>query len=92
MRSTLYNAHVRVHKAGMQEREEVLQHIERRPESMWKINTMWSFRNESKMYGSPMFDAVWARTTSDTANRMSEVVTCLRQAQVPSQYKKASVT
>lgn len=75
----------------MQEREEVLQHIEKRPESMWKINTMWSFRNESKMYGSPMFDAVWARTTSDAVNKMPEVIEGLRQAPVPKQYKKANV-
>ena len=27
----------------------LLDHIEKRPESMWKIGTMWSFRNEAKV-------------------------------------------
>lgn len=66
----------------------MLQHIDKRPESMWKINTMWSFRNESKMYGSPMFDAVWARFTAESANNMQEVVMSLRQASVPKQYRQ----
>ncbi len=74
-----------------QDRDEVIQHIEKRPEAMWKINTMWSFRNEAKMYGSPMFDAVWAQMTSDCSNRMLEVVQSLRHARVPKQYQKAAV-
>lgn len=72
-----------------QERDEVIQHIEKRPEAMWKINTMWSFRNEAKMYGSPMFDAVWAKVTSGCSDRMPEVVQALRQASLPRQYHKA---
>ncbi len=68
----------------------MIQHIEKRPEAMWKINTMWSFRNEAKMYGSPMFDAVWAQITSDCSNRMLEVVQSLRHARVPKQYQKAA--
>jgi len=73
-----------------QDRDEVIQHIEKRPEAMWKINTMWSFRNEAKMYGSPMFDAVWAQMTSDCSTRMLEVVQSLRHARVPKQYQKAA--
>ena len=71
----------------MQERDEVIQHIEKRPEAMWKINTMWSFKNELKMYGSPMFDAVWAKTTSECSNKMNEVVSALRTANVPERYQ-----
>ena len=71
-----------------QEREEVIQHIDRRPEAMWKINTMWSFRNEAKMYGSPMFDAVWAKMTNDCSDRLPQVVQALQQASVPKQYQK----
>ena len=71
-----------------QERDEVIQHIEKRPEAMWKINTMWSFKNEFKMYGSPMFDAVWAKTTSGCSDSMSEIVLALRTARVPKQYQK----
>ena len=57
---------------------------------MWKINTMWSFRNEAKMYGSPMFDAVWAQMTSSCSNRMLEVVQSLQQARLPKQHLQAS--
>lgn len=74
----------------LKDRDEVIQHIEKRPEAMWKINTMWSFRNEAKMYGSPMFDAVWAQMTSDCSNKMPEVVQSLRHARVPKQYQKAA--
>ena len=71
-----------------QERGEVIQHIEKRPEAMWKINSMWSFRNEAKMYGSPMFDAVWAKVTLGCSNKMPEVVQALKEASLPSQYHK----
>lgn len=37
----------------------MLSAIEKHPDAMWKIGTMWSFRNEAKIYGSPMFDASW---------------------------------
>ena len=49
---------------------------------------MWSFKNELKMYGSPMFDAVWAKTTSGCSDSMSEIVLALRTARVPKQYQK----
>jgi hypothetical protein len=43
----------------LQERAELLEHIERRPEAMWRTGTQWSFRNEAKVYGSPMLDSAW---------------------------------
>lgn len=43
----------------LQEREYLLEQIEKRPDSSWRSNSMWTFRNEAKIYGSPMFDAAW---------------------------------
>ena len=46
----------------MQERDYIAEQIEKRPDAMWKTNTMWTFRNDAKVYGSPWFDATWAAT------------------------------
>lgn len=42
-----------------QERNKLLRHIAEQPERSW-AGSAWSFRNEAKVYGSPMFDALWA--------------------------------
>ena len=45
----------------VQEREALFEMVEKRPDAMWRTSTMYSFRNEAKVYGSPMLDAAWAR-------------------------------
>lgn len=68
----------------VQDRNHLIDHIEKRPEGLWKIGTNWSFRNEGKIYGSPMFDAVWAETVADApANPMPEVLQKLKSAHLP---------
>lgn len=41
------------------ERAALLDQLEHRPEAQWRPPLQFSFRNEGKLYGSPMFDAVW---------------------------------
>lgn len=43
-----------------QERAALLEHLEKRPDMPWKGGGFFSFRNDSRVYGSPMFDAVYA--------------------------------
>ena len=69
----------------------MLQHIEKRPDAMWKTNTQWSFRNETKTYGSPMFDAVWAEMNPDAHNPMPEVLKTLKNARVTRKQKATAV-
>lgn len=69
----------------VQDRQALLDHIEKRPESMWKIGTMWSFRNEAKVYGSPIFDAVWSQCLPGSLqDPMPAVLQKLRSAALPS--------
>jgi hypothetical protein len=42
----------------LQERSKLLSHIATQPERQW-TSSCWSFKNEAKVYGSPMFDALW---------------------------------
>ena len=58
---------------SLQEREYVLEQIQQRPESPWRTNSMWTFKNEAKIFGSPMFDAAWARET-DGRDPMPELI------------------
>lgn len=78
--------HARIVYQGVlcaQDRDAMLDHIEKRPDSNWK-GSMWSFRNDAKLYGSPMFDAVWhAMTQLQHADSCREVVQQLRSAPVP---------
>ncbi|CAL8467814.1 g7352 [Coccomyxa elongata] len=68
----------------VKDRNHLIDHIEKRPEGLWKIGTNWSFRNEGKIYGSPMFDAVWAETVAAApANPMPEVLRKLKSAHLP---------
>lgn len=51
---------------------------------MWKIGTVWSFRNEAKVYGSPMFDSVWARVMPGAPpDSMPVLLQHLRSAPLP---------
>ena len=68
---------------GPKERFELVDHVEKRPDSMWRTGTQWSFRNDSKVYGSPMFDDAWAQTRKDTHRCLPDVVKALKDAAVP---------
>lgn len=70
------------------DRDGILTHIEKRPDSSWKAgkDSMWSFRNEAKVYGSPMHDAVWEDMTTGGqkgTSALQEAVRSLRAAPVP---------
>ena len=67
----------------MQEREELLSQLESRPDTMWKTGTIWSFRNEAKIYGSPMFDSAMAAVCGDAADPLPQVISALRAAPAP---------
>ena len=68
----------------LQERDELLTQLESKPDAMWKSGTFWSFRNEAKVYGSPMFDSAWADCNSLAADPLPQVISQLRAAPVPS--------
>lgn len=69
---------------GPKERAELLEHIERRPDAMWKTGTQWSFKNEAKVYGSPMLDAAWAELTGKPEeDPMPALLEELKNAPVP---------
>ena len=40
------------------DRKALLEQLHHRPDAMWKVGTIFTFKNEAKIYGSPMFDAV----------------------------------
>ena len=69
----------------VQDRDQLIDHIEKRPEAMWKIGTIWTFKNEAKVYGSPMFDAVWAamHPGGGLSDPMPDVISKLRSAPLP---------
>ena len=52
---------------------------------MWKSGTLWSFRNDGKVYGSPMFDSAWADCNGLAADPLPQVISQLRAAPVPSE-------
>ena len=65
----------------------MIDQIEKRPDSMWRTNTMWTFRNEAKIYGSPWFDAAWSKAVGGE-NPLPEVLAFLRAP--PRSMKPAS--
>jgi hypothetical protein len=50
---------------------------------MWRTGTIWSFRNDAKVYGSPMLDAAWAELTRSGQDPLAAVIAELRAAEVP---------
>jgi hypothetical protein len=42
------------------QRKAQIEQLKTKPDAMWKTGTIWSFRNESKTYGSPWMDAALA--------------------------------
>ena len=61
--------------------------MERRPDAMWRTGTQWSFRNEAKVYGSPMLDSAWLTVSSSSAGEevdpLPGVLAELKAAEVP---------
>ena len=66
-----------------QEREDLLDQLEQRPDAMWKAGSFWSFRNEAKIYGSPSFDAAWAQVHGLDSISLPQMIAALRAAPVP---------
>lgn len=62
----------------VQERENLLEQLEKRPDSSWRSNSMWTFRNDAKIYGSPMFDAAWSQL-KNSHNPLPEVIKAFRE-------------
>jgi hypothetical protein len=75
----------------LQERAWLLEHIAKRPEAQWKACALFSFRNEAKVYGSPMFDAVY-REVKEGVSRgvpLGQLVTQLKTRPLPWAQQKA---
>lgn len=73
------------------ERASMIEHIENRPDAMWKTSFNWSFKNESKTYGSPMCDATWEELHGqDGRLLLRHLVGDLREAAVPWNTPKPS--
>ncbi|MEW5298263.1 MAG: hypothetical protein WDW36_001408 [Sanguina aurantia] len=49
-------------------RSSLLQHIEESPDAMWRSDTMFTYRNDNKVYGSPMFDDEYAAACATAAH------------------------
>ncbi|GMH38444.1 hypothetical protein BSKO_06328 [Bryopsis sp. KO-2023] len=61
----------------------MLEQIEKRPDAMWKFGSMFSFRNEHKVYGSPMFDSMWRGEAIGGEGGLKTLVEELKNAPVP---------
>lgn len=57
-----------------------MEQIQLRPELPWRSNSMWTFKNEAKIYGSPMFDTVWAKLNGSEEDSMTELIDRLNKA------------
>ncbi|KAG7667610.1 hypothetical protein Ndes2437B_g07622 [Nannochloris sp. 'desiccata'] len=69
---------------GPKQRYEMIEHTEKRPDGMWKTGTQWSFRNEGKIYGSPMLDAAWGEQTGEEGDgSLKDLVEKLKEAAIP---------
>ena len=72
------------HGCCVQDREGMLQHIERRPDAPWKAGAMWSFKNESRVFGSPWFDAAYERACGQAeSGSLAAVLSSMRSCYTP---------
>lgn len=62
----------------VQERDALIEHLTLRPSAMWRTGTIWAFRNEAKMYGSPMFDRVLSSGDPSAPDPMPAVLAALQ--------------
>ena len=65
------------------DRDAMIDHIQKRPDAMWKVGTLWSFKNEAKIYGSPVLDSRWAELTREFEDPMPALLGQLKGAPVP---------
>jgi len=56
-------------KYSAKDRVALVHHIESTPSIMWPLQTIWSFKNPSKVYGSPMLDVAIRRARGDPNSR-----------------------
>ena len=68
---------------GAKERSDLIEHLSRRPDAMWKAGTLWSFKNESKVYGSPMLDSAWAEAIGEGEDPLPATIAKLKEAKTP---------
>ena len=68
---------------AVQERDALVEHLTLRPSAMWRTGTIWSFRNEARMYGSPMFDRVLAAGDPAVVDPMASVLAALQAGPSP---------
>lgn len=54
------------------DRKLLLEQLQNRPDAMWKVGTIFCFRNETKTYGSPMLDSILSHVP------LTEIVAHLR--------------
>ncbi|EFN57451.1 hypothetical protein CHLNCDRAFT_142939 [Chlorella variabilis] len=73
------------------DRGDLIDQLDKRPDAMWRTGTLWSFRNEAKVYGSPMLDAVWCELSRGTGggDPLPGVLSELRGAAVPPRLQDA---
>eukprot|EP00873_Tetraselmis_striata_P037804 jgi/Tetstr1/458068/TSEL_044575.t1 len=49
------------------DRQAMINHIEHMPSVMWPLQTIWSFKNPCKIYGSPMLDVAIQKLRGDAS-------------------------
>ena len=57
----------------IQDRNILLEHITKNPERYWPTTWQWSFKNPTKVYGSPFIDAAIARSTGQSP-RLAQIL------------------
>ena len=68
---------------GPKQRYELLDNLEKRPDSMWKVGTQWSFKNDNKVYGGPMLDSAWSELVGEGVGTLPAAIKKLRGAALP---------
>ncbi|KXZ45516.1 hypothetical protein GPECTOR_53g102 [Gonium pectorale] len=77
-------------KAGYsyKDRASVLKHIETCPDAQWRTSLPFNFRNDAKIYGSPMFDQIYLEAIGQPErNPMPAVLQHLKEVKTPLQAK-----
>lgn len=67
----------------MKERNSMIDTISKKPDNMWRTGTLWSFKNEQKVYGSPHFDAAWKFVGGEGHCLLKELLEELENAVLP---------
>ncbi|PRW58999.1 putative histone-lysine N-methyltransferase ATXR3 isoform X1 [Chlorella sorokiniana] len=72
------------------DRADLAEQLEAKPEAMWRTGTLWTFKNEAKVYGSPALDAAWCELTKSGDSPLPAVLAELRSAEVPPRMQIAA--